>query len=40
MKHIKMLGAGSVVAVAVLSASVALAAPLSEEMAQAGQQDL
>jgi Txe/YoeB family toxin of Txe-Axe toxin-antitoxin module len=31
MKHMKMLGAGSVVAVAVLSASVALAAPLSEE---------
>jgi gas vesicle protein len=31
MKHIKMLGAGSVVAVVVLSASVALAAPLSEE---------
>jgi hypothetical protein len=31
MKHVKMLGAGSVVAVAVLSASVALAAPLSEE---------
>jgi Txe/YoeB family toxin of Txe-Axe toxin-antitoxin module len=31
MKHIKMLGAGSVVAVVVLSGSVALAAPLSEE---------
>jgi hypothetical protein len=31
MKHIRLLGAGSVVAIAVLSASVALAAPLSEE---------
>jgi len=31
MQHMKLLGAGSVVAVVVLSASVALAAPLSEE---------